>query len=454
MTVLIKNGIIGTAAKAFRGDLLIEGEKIAAVGESIHCAGAEIVDASGKYVVPGGVDPHTHVMLHVGKNKVSDGFEAATKAALYGGTTTIAEHPAFSAAGAPLAAALDNTLKEAQDSSWCDFGVHIVFQRWDEQISEELPKTVADGFATGKVYTTYDGRLGDEEILALMKRMKECGGLLFYHCENNAIVSGLQCDFQAAKLTSAGYWPLSRPDYSEAEAVNRVLSLAKAAGAPTYVVHLSTKAGLEAIVRARRAGQTVFAETCPQYLLLTDGRYAAENGLDYIMAPPLRRQDDCAALWKALGNGDVNTVGTDHCSFSRKDKIRHGKRNVFKSPSGIPGIETRLPLLFSEGVLKNRISLEQFVSLTSAAPAEILGFENKGRIEEGADADVVIIDPEAEKKLSVKTLHQSVDYTPFEDMTVRGWPAYVWLRGRAMLENGRFAARKPRGVFVKRRIGA
>ena len=202
MSVLIKNGIIGTAACSFRGDLLIEGEKIAAVGESIHCAGAEIIDAAGRYVVPGGVDPHTHVMLHVGKNKVSDGFEAATKAALCGGTTTIAEHPAFAADGAPLAAAPDDTLKEAEAGSWCDFGVHLVFQRWDAAISEELPDAVANGFATGKVYTTYSGRLCDEDILPLMKRMKECGGLLFYHCENNAVAAGLQADFSGRRTDS------------------------------------------------------------------------------------------------------------------------------------------------------------------------------------------------------------------------------------------------------------
>lgn len=454
MSVLIKNGIIGTAAGSFRGDLLIEGEKIAAVGESIHCAGAEIIDAAGRYVVPGGVDPHTHVMLHVGKNKVSDGFEAATKAALCGGTTTIAEHPAFAADGAPLASAPDDTLKEAESGSWCDFGVHLVFQRWDAAISEELSDAVANGFATGKVYTTYSGRLCDEDILPLMKRMKECGGLLFYHCENNAVAAGLQADFRAAGQTAAEFWPLSRPDYCEAEAINRVLALAKAADAPVYIVHLSTKAGLKVIVEARKTGQKVFAETCPQYLLLTDKLYKAANGLDYIMAPPLRSQTDCEALWKALGNGDIDTVGTDHCSFSRRDKIRHGKRDVFKSPSGIPGIETRMPLLFSEGVLRNRISLEQFVSLTATAPARILGFADKGRLEAGADADVVIIDPDAQKKLTVRTLHQLVDYTPFENMTVHGWPEYVWLRGRAVIAKGRFAARKPRGMFVKRKIEA
>ena len=294
--------------------------------------------------------------------------------------------------------------------------------------------------------------LCDEDIYPLMKRMAELNGLLLCHCENNAIVAGTAAAFKSEGRTDAADWPASRPDYCEAEAVNRVLSLARSAGVPSYIVHLSTAAGLKVVSEARKRGQRVFVETCPQYLTLSDKCCGAENGLDYLMAPPLRSAKDCDALWKALGSGAVDTVGTDHCSFSRADKVRLGHKDVFKAPCGIPGIETRLTLLFSEGVLKNRISFEQFVSVTATNPANLLGFENKGRVEAGADADIILIDPDAEKTLSVKTLHQKVDYTPFEGITVRGLPKYVWLRGRSMIANGRFMARKPRGVLVRRHI--
>jgi dihydropyrimidinase len=200
----------------------------------------------------------------------------------------------------------------------------------------------------------------------------------------------------------------------------------------------------------REHGQKIYAETCPQYLCLTDELYIGENGIDYVMAPPLRKKKDCEALWKAIASGDIDTVGTDHCSFSRADKVRYGEGNVFRTPGGIPGIETRMPILFSEGVMKERISLERFVAVTSTGPAKILGLKKKGRIEAGADADIVIIDPKTEKVLSADTLHQKVDYTPFDGMKVRGLPSHVWLRGMPMLESGTFVGDGPSGRFVKR----
>ncbi len=453
MTILIKNGIIGTAERSFRGDLLIEGEKIAAVGGSLHCCGAHVVEAAGRYLLPGGVDPHTHVILQAGDNKVSDGFAAATRAAVFGGTTTIVEHPGFAAAGAPLSEAVRLTVAAGEGSSYTDFGVHLVFQRYDGKIARELPAAVVRGFPTGKVYTTYAGRLTDEEIFPLMRAMNEAGGLLFCHCENNAIVNGLAEAYQEKLPTDYDCWPRSRPGYCEAEAVRRLLALARAAEAPVYIVHLSTKEALEEVIRARRAGQRVYAETCPQYLMLTENCYQRENGLDYVMAPPLRGRVDCGRLWRALAQGDVDTVGTDHCSFSRADKKRLGAENIFKSPSGIPGIETRMELLFSEGVMKNRLSLERFVAVTATNPAAILGLKDKGRIEAGADADLILIDPAKSRKLSAASLHQRVDYTPYEGMTVNGCVTDLWLRGRRLLKAGLLTDEAPRGRLVRRKLG-
>lgn len=454
MATLIKNGIIGDPDGSYRGDVLIEGEKITAVGSGVLCEGqeVEVIDAEGKYVVPGGIDPHTHVMLRAGARKVSDGFRAATKAALLGGTTAIADHPSFMPAGSPLSAAVDEECEEGAKGSFADFGIHLVFQPGAEGEDKELPKLVKGGFPTGKVYTTYDGKLDDTEIFGLMLKMKEAGGLLFFHCENDAVTCGLKKLDEKAKETAPPAWPASRPDYAEAEAVKRVLALARAAQAPVYIVHLSTQAGLEEIIKARRAGQTVYAETCPQYLLLTDDCYKRGNGLDFVMAPPLRKQADCDRLWKALAQGDIDTVGTDHCSFSSALKRKAGEKDVFKAPGGIPGVETRMELLFSEGVMKGRLSLERFVETTASNPAKLLGFAGKGRIKAGADADIVIFDPEKSKTISAETLHQKADYTPFEGIAVNGCVTDVWLRGTRAVKNGELAAKKPIGKLVSRSL--
>ncbi|MDO5115602.1 MAG: dihydropyrimidinase [Synergistaceae bacterium] len=452
MAVIIKDGIIGRASGSFRGDILIDGEKIAAVGGSIYCGGAEVVNAAGRYLLPGGVDPHTHVMLRVGENSVSDGFKAATRAALFGGTTTIVEHPSFEPQEAPLSAAVERTAAEGIGRSYTDFGIHLVFQRYGDDIAAELPTMTEAGFPTGKVYTTYGGRLTDEEIFPLMLAMKEAGGLLLYHCENNAVTNGLAAMLSREMPAARESWPLSRPDYCEAEAVRRVLALSRAAGVPAYIVHLSTKEGLEEAIRARRAGQMVYLETCPQYLTLTEECYKRDNGLDFVMAPPLRKSGDCDRLWRALGQGDIDAVGTDHCSFSRADKERLGAENVFKSPGGVPGIETRMELLFSEGVMKNRLSLERFVAVTATNPASILGLRDKGRIEAGADADLILIDPEKSGILSAESLHQAVDYTPYEGIMVNGRVTDVWLRGARVVEEGRLTAERPAGRLLKRRL--
>ena len=454
MAVLIKNGIIADPEGSYRGDVLIEGEKIAAAGSGVLCSGEniEIIDAEGMYVLPGGVDPHTHVMLKAGRHKVSDGFKAATKAALLGGTTAIADHPSFMPEGSPLSAAVSEEKAEGEKGSFTDFGIHIVFQPGAENAAQELPKLVRKGYPTGKIYTTYDGMTDDRGIFDRMLQMKAAGGLLFFHCENDAITRGLRAESEKAGKTAPAAWPASRPDYTEAEAVKRVLALARAADAPVYIVHLSTQAALEEIIKARRAGQTVYAETCPQYLLLTEEAYKKENGLDFVMAPPLRNQADCNRLWKALAQGDIDTVGTDHCSFSRAAKIRAGASSVFKAPGGVPGVETRMELLFSEGVMKGRLSLERFAAVTAANPAKLLGFRDKGRIKAGADADIIIIDPNAEKTLSAETLYQKADYTPFEGITIKGCVTDVWLRGSRAVKDGELAIKRPFGRSVIRSL--
>ena len=454
MITLIKNGIIADPEHSYRGDILIDGETIKAAGESVHCSGEDVtvINAEGMYVLPGGIDPHTHVMLTAGRYKVSDGFKAATSAAMFGGTTTIADHPSFMPEGAHLGSAVVKEVLEGNKGSFTDFGIHIVFQPDIVWTDKELSKLVAAGIPTGKVYTTYDGMTDDRGIFELMLKMKAVGGLLFFHCENDAVTRGLRKLAEARKDTGPTAWPASRPDYAEAEAVNRVLALARAAEVPAYIVHLSTQAGLEEVIKARRAGQIVYAETCPQYLLLTEECYGSEYGLEFVMAPPLRKQGDCNRLWKALAQGDIDTVGTDHCSFSNAVKYRAGGKNVFRTPGGVPGIETRMELLFSEGVMKGRLSLERFVAVTASNPAKILGFTNKGRLSAGADADIIIIDPNREKTISADVLHQKVDYTPYDGIKVKGCVTDVWLRGTHTVINGKMPVRQPFGKLIERKI--
>ena len=448
--ILIKNGTVGRADGSFRGDVLIEGGKIREVGPCIEHDGASVVDVDGRYVLPGGVDPHTHVSLISAGRSVSDGFEAATRAAVWGGTTTIVEHPGFVPEGSPLSVAVDDAVRKGSGASYIDFGVHMVFQGTNGFSEEVVMELVGRGHATGKVYTTYDAWMADAQIVPLMEMMERAGGLLLYHAEDDAELKRLRSDFEAKGMTGIRTWPLSRPGFCEADAVARISALAEGAGVPSYIVHLSTALGLQRIMEARETGCEVYAETCPQYLCLTDELYSEERGADFIMAPPLRKKEDCDALWAALASGDIDTVGTDHCSFSRAAKIKFGSGNVFRAPGGIPGIETRMPILFSEGVMKGRISLERFVDVTATAPARIMGLRDKGRIEPGADADIVIFDSRQEKALSVETLHQKVDYTPFEGMRVKGSPSHVWLRGRPVLAEGVFVAGEPCGKFVKR----
>lgn len=364
-------------------------------------------------------------------------------------------HPGFETPGSPLFTALEKTLAEGRGNSFADFGVHAVFQHWNDHVEEELKRAITQGFATGKIYLTYGGKLGDDAIYSVVEAMGQNGALPFFHAENDAIVRALADEYQRAGKTTPEFWPASRPGCAEAEAIYRISAVARAvrgtgrASGDTYIVHLSTKEGLKNIVEARRKGLTMYAETCPQYLLLTEESYR-DMGLDAVMAPPLRRREDCEALWKALGNGDIDVVGTDHCSFSRADKERLGGENVFKAPGGVPGVETRMPLIFSEGFLKGRLSLEQFVRVTSGNAAGILGISGKGKIASGMDADIAIFDPSVEKTVSAGILHQQVDYTPYNGMKVRGWPTHVWLRGGAVVSGGRFVCEEPRGRFIER----
>jgi dihydropyrimidinase len=454
--ILIKNGTIVTAADTVRADLLINGGVTARIGPGLDDPDAQVIDAAGCYVLPGGVDVHTHLNLVANGVKVGDGFFQGTAAAAFGGTTCVVEHPGFGPAGCSLRHQVERYQAEADGQALVDYAFHGVFQHVDDAVLDGLLDLSEMGIPTVKIYLTYAGRLTDYEILQVLERTRRLGLLATFHAENDAIVTYLRDRFRAQGKLDPLYHPLSRPDYCEAEAIQRIIHLAEAAGgAPVYIVHLSTASGLRIIEAARQRGLPVFAEVCPQHLILDDSCYREPDGggLKYIMAPPARKQADCAALWDGLAAGSIDVVATDHCSFSFADKLKLGGADFSRCPGGIPGVETRLPLLFSEGVLKGRLSLNRFVEIVSTAAAKIMGlYPRKGALEPGSDADVVILDPSLEKTITPATLFHNADYSPYAGMRVRGWPVATLVRGKVVMQQGRLLAEKGWGDYVHRSL--
>ena len=456
MRTLITGGLVARADGVFNADILVEDDRILELGERLHDQpqpdGTNIVNVSGCVVLPGGVDAHTHVNLTAGGEHVSDGFAAGTLAAAWGGTTTIVEHPGFGPEGCDPGLQPESYLEQAEGQCHVDYALHGVLQHVDDGVLERLPDLVKQGFATFKAYTTYDGRLGDADLLRVLTTLGEAGGLLTVHCENHAMTSFLREKLRREAPHDPMSHPKSRPAWCEAEAVGRVLALARTADVPVYIVHLSTADGLEQIRRARRSGQQVFAETCPQYLLLDESACAEPDGLKNIMAPPLRTSRDRAALWEGLAGGTIQVAATDHCSFTLARKRECAKDCVLDCPGGVPGVETRLPLLYSEGVLHGRLTLPRFVEITATAPARIMGLHGKGRLEPGADADIVVIDPWDERLVKAGGLHQKTDFTPYAGMIVRGWPRHVWLRGEPVIFGRQFCGCIGQGRFLPRSL--
>ncbi len=459
MRTVIKNGTLAGHDKVLTADISFENGHIVEIGENLPVSGGDaVIDAFECIVMPGGVDAHTHLDLavHVAGHEVtvSDGWFGGTLAAAHGGTTTVANHPSFGETGCPLTQTADESRKRAEGQAVVDYAVHSVFQRFDEKTNEEIEQALAAGYTSGKFYTTYDGRLVDGEALAVIEALSAVGGLPMVHCEEHEIIRYTNNKMRVDGRNSVRSYASSRPDYAESEAVSRMLAFCRLTSGKLYVVHLSTMKGLNLLAASRAAGLNLIVETCPQYLLLDENSYREGDieGLKYVMAPPLRGPENPKALWEGLKNGQIDIVGTDHCSFSFKDKIELSEGNIFRCPGGAPGIETRVPLLFSEGVLKGRLTLPRFVSVLCEAPARLLGLKNKGCLEPGYDADIVVLDPREEHIISAQTLHQQCDYTPFEGLMVRGWPRDVWLRGERLIDRGEFKGQTGCGNYLHREI--
>lgn len=457
MSLLIKNGTIVTASDTYIGDIYIEDGIIKEIATNLNISSDEIIDAKGKYVLPGGVDVHTHLNLDVGIAVANDDFYTGTVAAACGGTTTIIDHMGFGPKGCNLKHQVDVYHGYADGNAVVDYGFHGVIQHINDEILDEMESIVKEeGIPSFKVYLTYDYMLEDEAVLKVLKRLKELGGITTVHCENHGSIQLLRESFVKNGYKSPKYHPLSRPAEAEGEAVNRMINLAAIAdGAPLYIVHLSSKIGLSYIKMAHERGENVYAETCPQYLVLDDNKYEEENneGLKYIMSPPLRKMEDIEALWKGINDGHIKTIATDHCPFSFNKDKQLGKDDFTKCPNGAPGIEERIPLIFSEGVMKNRININKFVEVCSTNPAKIFGvYPKKGTIQVGSDGDIVIIDPNVEIVLKIEDLHSNIDYSAYEGIKIKGYPIYTIVRGKIIVKNNNFIGEKGYGEFLKRKI--
>ena len=439
MKYLFKNGTVVSGRGTRRADVLVEDEKILQVARGISDPLARTVDVTGKLLLPGLIDAHTHFDLDVCNTTTADDFDSGTRSAIRGGTTTVVDF-ACPNKGESLHYGLDLWHKKADGNCWCDYGFHMTIDDWNEDIEREIDDMYAAGISSFKMYMTYPAMMiGDEAMYKALKKLKEKGGICGVHCENSGVINALIEEKRAAGATGVASHPETRPDYLEAEAVGRLLRIAQAVDIPVVIVHLTNAAALAEVHAARRRGQKVYVETCPQYLVLDDSVYYNEDysrAARYVCAPPLRKSADCRALWAGLRRGEIQTVSTDHCSFTLEQK-EAGRGDFTRIPGGLPGVEARGELVYSFGVATRKISLAAMCRVLSENPAKLYGmFPRKGVIAPGADADIVVYDPRADHILRAEDMVSRAGYTPYEGFVTRGSIAQVWLRGRLMVEDG------------------
>jgi dihydropyrimidinase len=454
-TALVRNGRVVTASDSYEADLYVDGGRIALVGQGLSLPADTVLDASGCLVLPGGIDVHTHLDMPAGELTSADDFETGTRAAAFGGTTTIIDF-ATPEPGESLLSALETWRRKAAGRAAVDYGLHMAVREVGEETPAEMARlTREEGVTSFKLYLAYPGvlQVDDAAFFRALLAARECGALTLVHAENGGVIDVLVKRALARGDTAPRHHALTRPPETEAEATARAIAMATMAGAPLYVVHLSCAGALAHVRAARDRGLPVLAETCPQYLFLSIADYDRPSfeGARYVISPPLRQVADQDALWRGLAGGDLQVVATDHCPFTLADKER-GRLDFSKIPNGAPGIETRMMLLWDGGVRAGRIDAQRFVELTAAGPARVFGlWPRKGTLAVGADADLLIWDPERETRLSAATLHMRVDYSPYEGRVVRGGPVVVMSRGEVIVDHGEWKGRPGRGQFLKRR---
>jgi dihydropyrimidinase len=455
MSTLIKNGRIITAEQDYFADVYFEKDKITTIGLNLKIDADNIYDAKNKYVIPGGVDVHTHLDMPFGGTTSCDDFESGTKAAAFGGTTSLIDF-AIQSKGMKMREALDTWWKKAENKATTDYGLHMIITDLPDAHLEDMNDMVHEGVSSFKLFMAYPGVLmvDDATIFKAMKQTAQNGALVCMHAENGSVIDTIIQRTLAEGKTAPIYHALSRPTSAEGEAVNRAIALSEMAGAPVYIVHLSSNDALEKVAEARDKGLPAYAETCPQYLFLSIEDNMNKPGFEdakYVFTPPLREKWHQDKLWEGLRKNTLQVVSTDHCPFCYKEQKELGKGDFTKIPNGGPGIEHRLQLLFSGGVSEKRISLNRWVELCSTTPAKMFGlYPRKGTIAVGSDADVVIWDPEKEYTISVHTHHMCTDYSMFEGKKIKGNAETVFSRGEAIVKDNKFFGKPGRGQFVRR----
>jgi len=453
MKTLIKNGHIVTAVDDYHADILIENETVSTIGKSLDMEAEVVIDAEGKLVIPGGIDPHTHMELPFGGTFASDDFFTGTRAAAFGGTTTIIDF-AVQTKGESMTSGVDAWHKKAEGKTAIDYGFHLITTEFEDGDEKEMYKLMDEGVTSFKLFMAYPGVFlaDDATIFRAMSAAGQRGGLICMHAENGIVINEIIKRFLADGRTAPKYHALTRPTIAEAEGVHRAIAIAEMAESPVYIVHLSCTDALNQVRQARDRGIPAFAETCPQYLFHSIDDYGdGWDGAKYVMTPPLREKHNHAELWKGLKMDDLQVISTDHCPFCMKEQKELGKDDFSKIPNGAPGVENRMNLIYNGGVVENRISLNRFVELTSTAAAKMFGlFPKKGTIAVGSDADIVIFDPEKEHTFGVDAEHMNVDYSSYEGWKMKGKVEIVLSRGRVVIANGEHKGKPGDGQFLKR----
>jgi dihydropyrimidinase len=466
MKKIIKSGTLVTAAEIFAADILIEGEKITSIGENIDIPGAETIDASGKLILPGGIDPHTHFDLPMFGTVSSDDHYSGHKAAAFGGTTTVMDF--IPQDYRTLKESYDAWQSKAAPKAAIDYGFHMNITHWDAQIAQEIPSLLDLGITTLKVFMAYNGRLRlmDDEIFQVMRIAEQNGMLTMLHAENGDVIDILVAEALAAGHTSPEWHAKTRPGWGGVEAVLRGAALAEQAGAQLYIVHMNQAGEVDQLRYAREQGIRVYGETCPAYLFFTEQHLERSDGAKWICSPPMRTVVDNEGLWQALSNNTLQTIGTDHCPFffDGTQPIEYegqqiaipgkelGKDDFTKIPNGLPSVGDRLPVLWTYGVGTGRISANQFVALTSTNAAKLFGiYPQKGTLLPGSDADIVIWDPDRRLKYGVAFAHHRTDYNLFENWELVGFPEKVLLRGKLLVDGERWLGKPGAGKYLHRR---
>ena len=457
MSILIKNGRVITAVDDYMGDVFIEKETVSLIGKSLEMEADEVIDASGKYLFPGGLDPHTHLDMPFGGTVSADDFETGTLAAAHGGTTTLIDF-AIQTKGHSTLEALDTWHAKAEGKTAIDYGFHMIVTDLDDKRIHEMKMLADDGVTSYKLFMAYPGVLyvDDGTIYRAMRAAGENGTVVCMHAENGIVIDEIVKIALAEGKTEPKYHALTRPTRMEAEGVHRAIAIAEVAHVPVYIVHLSSSDALEQVMLARNRGVHAFAETCPQYLFLDHSYYEQEGfeGAKYVMTPALREKWNQDELWKGIKFGNLQSISTDHCPFCFKDQKILGIDDFSKIPNGGPGVENRMSLVFNGGVNSGRISLNKFVELTSTAAAKTFGlFPKKGTIAVDSDADIVIFDPQRKETISVNnacTHHMNVDYNAYEGFEVTGFTETVLSRGKVIIKDCEYVGKKGDGQFLKR----